>query len=133
MTAPDEMGREHREPASVNEILVKSMRGPDLVTGDSDVSGRPVARISSGTRVGGSDDRTSSQGVRLSAECSTATVSGGEDEALDLEGADDEGSCMTKCNVPAEASMPPCVARVLSGLGEVAGTKQLSVVFWSTG
>ena len=75
----------------------------------------------------------SNQGVRLSAECSTATVSGGEDEALDLKGADADGSYMTKCNVPAEASMPPCVARVLSGSGEVAETKQLSVVVWSTG
>ena len=59
-----------------------------------------------------------------------STDSCGEDDALDLGGgvdAEGEGSGVERCIV----SMLPCVARVVTRLGEVAGVRRLSVVVWS--
>ena len=70
----------------------------------------------------------SSEGVRQCAACRTATASGGVVEAFDLGGVDAEGSMVERCIVFAEVSMLPGVARVLTGFGEVAGMRQLSMV-----
>ena len=63
-----------------------------------------------------------------------ATVFGGEVEAFDLGGgANAESLGAERSKMPAGASMPPPIARVLTGFGEVAGMRRLSVVVRSTG
>ena len=79
------------------------------------------------------NDETSSEVVRLSAGCSTATIFGGEIEASDFGGANAESLGVERSTVPAGASIRPSIAQVLTGFGEVAGMRGLSVVVRSTG
>ena len=70
----------------------------------------------------------SPKGVRLSVVCSTVVAPGGEFEALDLgAGGDAEDSGEERSVVLTGVSILPRVARAVTGFGEVAGIRRLSV------
>ena len=119
----NEIGREQWE--------LKSTNGARVVTKESEGNSRPVGSISSTIGPGEADDRgfRSPEAVWLTAVCSTATTSGGEVEDFDLEGgADAEDSGVEICVVLGEASIPPCIARVVTVFGEVEGMRRLARV-----
>ena len=74
--------------------------------------------------MGKGEDGTSSEGVRPTRECSTATASSGEFETLTwVEGWVPKGSGGVTCAILAGVSMLPRVARVVTGFGEVEGMR----------
>ena len=84
----------------------------ELATAGSEGNNRPVGGISS--KIGAGD------AVWLIAVCSTATNSSGEAEARR---GDAKGSGVDRLIIFGEASILPCIARVVTGFGEVKETR----------
>lgn len=87
------------------------------------------------TEEGEGEDGTSRlpKGVRLTAVCPMVIASGGEIEAVDSGGVYAEGAGVRRWVGLGKVAMIPCVARVMTGFGEVADMQRLLVVVWATG
>ena len=101
----------------------------DAVTAESGSNSRPVGSILSRTGVEEADDGAfrSPGAMWLTAVCSTATTSGGQVEDFDLEGGGDaDKSGVDTSIVPGRASMSSSITRVVTGFGDVEGTRRLA-------